>query len=327
MLAPCLGAARRWTRRPPSGPTQQCCSATSPATCRVSGGALQDETEIAETASVLAACCMHGPYSLHPLPGSRIGLSTRPSLTPTRPCPCASLAPPLAAAEATCKKVLLNAFTRALRDGFPPARVAGLKSIVATAQYHTPEDAATRVLPAVAPLCIDAVHEVRASALACVHHFTKVLVEHNAVLDQKAAALQQSEARTGSDGERAAAAGGAAPGSSGGGSLLNSFGWAVSGLGLGRGGAPEAAAATGKPAPAAAASSAAPAAAAAAPPAAAGSAARGMGGLAAAAPAAGSNNGWADDDPLEDMEDDLAAGGWAGVTGRGRAVARACIGA
>ena len=57
----------------------------------------------------------------------------------------------------------------------------------------TPEDAAARVLPAVAPLCVDAVHEVRASALACVHHFTKVLVEHNVVLDKKAAALQQSE--------------------------------------------------------------------------------------------------------------------------------------
>lgn len=28
--------------------------------------------------------------------------------------------------------MLLNAFTRALRDGFPPARVAGLKAIIAT---------------------------------------------------------------------------------------------------------------------------------------------------------------------------------------------------
>lgn len=29
--------------------------------------------------------------------------------------------------ESTCKRVLLNAFTRALKDPFPPARVAGLK--------------------------------------------------------------------------------------------------------------------------------------------------------------------------------------------------------
>lgn len=57
--------------------------------------------------------------------------------------------------------MLLNAFTRALRDAFPPARVAGLKAIVATARFHGPEEAATRVLPAVGPLCVDAVHEVR----------------------------------------------------------------------------------------------------------------------------------------------------------------------
>ena len=29
--------------------------------------------------------------------------------------------------EATCKRVLLNAFTRALKDSFPPARAAGVK--------------------------------------------------------------------------------------------------------------------------------------------------------------------------------------------------------
>ena len=31
--------------------------------------------------------------------------------------------------EAACKRVLLNAFTRALRDAFPPARIAGVKVI------------------------------------------------------------------------------------------------------------------------------------------------------------------------------------------------------
>ena len=30
--------------------------------------------------------------------------------------------------DATCKRVLLNAFTRALKDSFPPARIAGLKA-------------------------------------------------------------------------------------------------------------------------------------------------------------------------------------------------------
>ena len=34
--------------------------------------------------------------------------------------------------EAACKRVLLNAFTRALRDAFPPARIAGVKAGTAT---------------------------------------------------------------------------------------------------------------------------------------------------------------------------------------------------
>lgn len=34
--------------------------------------------------------------------------------------------------EVTCKKVLLNAFTRALKDVFPPARIAALRAIMAT---------------------------------------------------------------------------------------------------------------------------------------------------------------------------------------------------
>ena len=34
--------------------------------------------------------------------------------------------------EATCKRVLLNAFTRALKDAFPPAKIAGLRAMVAT---------------------------------------------------------------------------------------------------------------------------------------------------------------------------------------------------
>ncbi|KAL6763611.1 armadillo-type protein [Haematococcus lacustris] len=63
--------------------------------------------------------------------------------------------------ESTCKRVLLNAFTRALKDVFPPAKIAGLRAMVATSQYHGPEDAALRILPAVAPLAIEPMAEVR----------------------------------------------------------------------------------------------------------------------------------------------------------------------
>lgn len=39
--------------------------------------------------------------------------------------------------DATCRRVLLNAFTRALKDVFPPARIAGLRALVATKQYYS----------------------------------------------------------------------------------------------------------------------------------------------------------------------------------------------
>lgn len=48
-----------------------------------------------------------------------------------------------------------------LQDGFPPAKVAGLRAITTTKQYYSSEDAAARILPAAAPLTIDPIGEVR----------------------------------------------------------------------------------------------------------------------------------------------------------------------
>lgn len=54
-----------------------------------------------------------------------------------------------------CLQVLLNAFGRALKDTFPPARVAALRAMVATVKYYGPDEMALRALPSVAPLCVD----------------------------------------------------------------------------------------------------------------------------------------------------------------------------
>ncbi len=195
--------------------------------------------------------------------------------------------------------MLLNAFTRALRDGFPPARVAGLKATVATAKYHSPEDAATRILPAVGPLCVDPVHEVRASALTCLEHFSKQLKAHHAELEKKASAMAATEAATGQGSSSAAA-----PGANGGGSLLNSFGWAASSLGLGRGAGSVAAPSDAGAKPAAAA-----AVTAAAAPTGAATAPTQRRDNSAPAAAAAASNGWDEDDDLfEDMADSGAAG-------------------
>ena len=66
--------------------------------------------------------------------------------------------------ETACKRILLNAFTRALKDVFPPSRIAALKALMATAHFHSPEDVAHRVVPAIAPMCLDSVPEVRQAA-------------------------------------------------------------------------------------------------------------------------------------------------------------------
>ncbi|KAH7616918.1 putative inactive serine/threonine-protein kinase scy1 [Nannochloris sp. 'desiccata'] len=131
-----------------------------------------------------------------------------------------NLAPQLP--DATCKKVLLNAFTRALKDPFPPARAAGLRAVMSTAKHHGAEDVAVRVVPMVGPLCVDPVQEVRSSALQCLEQFLGTLQKNSRDMEEKAAA----SATAGGNGAINSSGGGASTG----GSLLTGFGWAVSSL-------------------------------------------------------------------------------------------------
>ena len=55
----------------------------------------------------------------------------------------------------TKKKVLVPAFTRALKDSFVHARVAGLMAFMATIDCFDIEDLATKVIPNVSPMMID----------------------------------------------------------------------------------------------------------------------------------------------------------------------------
>ena len=63
-----------------------------------------------------------------------------------------------------------------------------LQAILATRDRHSPAESATRILPSVSPLIVDPVSEVRQSALLVVTEFAKILREHCAELDEKAAA-------------------------------------------------------------------------------------------------------------------------------------------
>lgn len=55
----------------------------------------------------------------------------------------------------TRRKVLVPAFTRAIKDPFVPARLAGVMSFMGAVECFDPEELASRVVPAVAAVMID----------------------------------------------------------------------------------------------------------------------------------------------------------------------------
>ena len=55
----------------------------------------------------------------------------------------------------TKRKVLVPAFTRALKDPFVHARVAGLMAFMATLECFDPEELATKVIPSMAFALVD----------------------------------------------------------------------------------------------------------------------------------------------------------------------------
>lgn len=73
-------------------------------------------------------------------------------------------------------------------EGCPFILDSGLQAMMATAHLHGPADAATRILPAVAPLTIDGVTEVRKTALLALSDFSEVLKDHSKLLEDQAAA-------------------------------------------------------------------------------------------------------------------------------------------
>ena len=59
---------------------------------------------------------------------------------------------------------------------------------MATAHLHGPAEAATRIIPAVAPLTIDSVTEVRQTAIQALTDFSQVLRDHSKLLEDQAIA-------------------------------------------------------------------------------------------------------------------------------------------
>ena len=61
----------------------------------------------------------------------------------------------------TRQKVLVSAFSRALKDPFPPSRTAGIGGLAMTSKFYTPSDIATRILPSLCTMTVDPEKMVR----------------------------------------------------------------------------------------------------------------------------------------------------------------------
>jgi hypothetical protein len=76
---------------------------------------------------------------------------------------------------ATNSKVLIPAFSRAVRDAFVHARIAGLMALMATMECFSKEDLAGRVVPAMSITLVDKEKMVRDQAFRAMEMFVKKL--------------------------------------------------------------------------------------------------------------------------------------------------------
>lgn len=83
----------------------------------------------------------------------------------------------------TKAKVLLPAFTRALKDPFPPARRAALSAFEATHLFYSAQDCAHRILPAIAGSTLELDPSIRAIALEVLRKCVSTIEKHQATLD------------------------------------------------------------------------------------------------------------------------------------------------
>ncbi|KAF8382894.1 hypothetical protein PRIPAC_72036, partial [Pristionchus pacificus] len=78
--------------------------------------------------------------------------------------------------DPSCRqRILTGAFTRGLKDPFPPARMAAVLALSATQQFYALIEIANRVLPALSPLTCDPEKQVRDQAFSALKGFIEKL--------------------------------------------------------------------------------------------------------------------------------------------------------
>ncbi|MFH4976625.1 hypothetical protein AB6A40_003334 [Gnathostoma spinigerum] len=73
------------------------------------------------------------------------------------------------------QRILISAFTRAMKDPFPPARIAAVLSLSATQQFYSLVEVANRVLPSLCLLTCDPEKEVRDQSFKAIRGFLEKL--------------------------------------------------------------------------------------------------------------------------------------------------------
>uniref|UniRef100_T1J9K5 N-terminal kinase-like protein n=1 Tax=Strigamia maritima TaxID=126957 RepID=T1J9K5_STRMM len=73
------------------------------------------------------------------------------------------------------QKILITAFTRAMKDSFPPAKTAGILALAATQAYYPLSDIARQVIPALSCACVDSDKSVRDQAFKTIKGFLEKL--------------------------------------------------------------------------------------------------------------------------------------------------------
>ncbi|KAF7428465.1 hypothetical protein PC9H_007689 [Pleurotus ostreatus] len=93
----------------------------------------------------------------------------------------------------TKRKVLVPAFSRALKDTFVHARVAGLMALMATIDCYEPDDLASKVIPSMSFTMLDKEKLVRDQAFKAMELFVKKLETHASTLPETVAPQETLE--------------------------------------------------------------------------------------------------------------------------------------
>ncbi|XP_046847732.1 N-terminal kinase-like protein isoform X2 [Xenia sp. Carnegie-2017] len=101
--------------------------------------------------------------------------------------------------ETTRAKVIVAAFLRALRDPFPPARMAGINALCVTLDFIPIDECAKKVLPTLCTMTIDSNKSVRDQCFKAIRLILSKLENHSEDLNAKDNTCGSSSSAGGSD--------------------------------------------------------------------------------------------------------------------------------